>query len=111
MRRYVSEQVSHHPPVLAYLADSTSKGWELQVRVTTFPFRCTAHGLALCRTGLHPAHMHFAVVASREGRVQSRSQAAHTLVLARVCKQAGRQAGGRGCGACMLSMRAMGWEC
>ena len=30
--RDVSELVSHHPPVLAYLADCTEPGWELQVR-------------------------------------------------------------------------------
>jgi hypothetical protein len=28
--RYMCEQVSHHPPVLAYFADSQA-GWELQV--------------------------------------------------------------------------------
>jgi hypothetical protein len=28
--RYMCEQVSHHPPVLAYIADSQA-GWELQV--------------------------------------------------------------------------------
>jgi len=33
--RYVCEQVSHHPPVLAYVADSTEFGWEMQGELET----------------------------------------------------------------------------
>lgn len=33
--RYVCEQVSHHPPVLAYTADSFKGGWELQGELET----------------------------------------------------------------------------